>query len=211
MRSFVDRRHAGEVLATELAGRTAEVVLALPRGGVPVAAPVARALGAALDVLVVRKLGVPDQPELAMGAIASGGAVVVDHELTARAGVSAEALEAVLVRERSELERRERAYRADPRPVEVRGRHVVVVDDGLATGASMRAALLALRSLDPAHILVAVPVGAPVTCASLRELADEVVCVESPQHFAAVGQWYEDFSQTTDDEVRTLLASATTP
>jgi putative phosphoribosyl transferase len=204
---FVDRHHAGDVLAAELAGRRADVVLALPRGGVPVAAPVARALGAALDVLVVRKLGVPNQPELAMGAIASGAAVV-DEELAARCGVSADEVEAVRARERAELERRERAYRADRPPVDVRGRRVVVVDDGLATGASMRVALLALRTLAPAHVLVAVPVGAPAACASLRELADEVVCVESPEHFAAVGQWYEDFAQTTDDEVRALLADA---
>ena len=203
---FVDRHHAGEVLAAAVAGRRADVVLALPRGGVPVAAPVARILGAELDVLVVRKLGAPNQPELAMGAIASGGAVVVDDELAERCGVSGDEVEAVLARERAELERRERSYRADRPPVELRGRRVVVVDDGLATGASMRVALLALRSLAPAHVVVAVPVGPPATCASLRELADEVVCLESPEHFAAVGQWYEDFSQTSDDEVRSLLA-----
>jgi predicted phosphoribosyltransferase len=181
------------------------LVLALPRGGVPVAAEVAEALGAPLDVFVVRKLGVPGQEELAMGALASGGVRVLDEELIRAARVSREDIDRVARVESEELERRERQYRANRPPPDVAGKTVILIDDGLATGASMRAAVMALRSQGPARIVVAVPVGAPDTCHALRSAADEVVCLETPDPFLSVGLWYEDFSQTTDEEVQALI------
>jgi predicted phosphoribosyltransferase len=208
---FSDRRHAGAVLADRLkhlANRNDIVVLALPRGGVPVGFEVARALRARLDVFVVRKLGLPGHPEFAMGAIASGDVQVINEDVLESYPVPQAAIEDVARAERLELERRERAYR-DGRPlVAIAGRTVILVDDGLATGSTMRAAVLAVRRLHPAHILVAVPVGAWQACQALREAADEVVCAFTPEPFSAVGLWYADFSQTTDEEVRQLLTRA---
>jgi predicted phosphoribosyltransferase len=209
---FADRRHAGAALAHQLehlAGRSGLVVLALPRGGVPVAYEVARALGAPLDVFVVRKLGLPGHPELAMGAIASGGVRVMNEDVLTWHRPSAAAIEAVTRAELIELERRERAYRDGRRPLPVEGRTVILVDDGLATGSTMRAAVLAVRRLLPARVIVAVPVGARETCAALRAVADQVVCALTPVPFSAVGVWYDDFSQTTDEEVRRLLSTNT--
>jgi predicted phosphoribosyltransferase len=206
---FEDRRHAGTVLAGQLrhlAGRKDAVVLALPRGGVPVAFEVATALEAPLDVFVVRKLGLPARPELAMGAIASGGVRVMNEDVVVRYRPAAASIEAVTRAERLELERRERAYRNGRPAVSSEGRTVVLIDDGLATGATMRAAVHAVRLLGPARIVVAVPVGAREACEALREVADEVVCALTPEPFSAVGLWYGDFSQTTDDEVRELLS-----
>ena len=209
--AFRDRADAGRRLAAKLRrymGRDDVVVLALPRGGVPVGYEVARALGAPLDVFGVRKLGVPGHEELAMGAIASGGVRVLNEEVVRQLGIPAALIEQVAAREGHELERRESAYRdGRPRP-DVRDKIVILVDDGLATGATMRAAVAALRRLDPARIVVAVPVGAHDTCAELTDEADEVVCGVTPEPFVAVGIWYEDFGQTTDDEVRDLLARA---
>ena len=206
---FTDRNDAGRQLAKRLstyAGRPDVIVLALPRGGVPVAAEVARALRAPFDVFLVRKLGVPGHPELAMGAIAEGGVEVLSEDLIRDLGIPESVVRHVAVRERMELDRRDTLYREGrPRPA-VRGHTVIVVDDGLATGSSMQAAVLALRRLEPARIVVAVPVGAQETCARLRHVADEVVCVETPEPFRAVGLWYKQFAQTTDDEVRHLLA-----
>ena len=208
---FGDRREAGAALAGRLqhyANRDDVVVLALPRGGVPVGYEVARALGAPLDVFVVRKLGVPGHPEFAMGAIASGGVRVLNETALASMALPSAVIDAVTRTEQMELDRRERAYR-DGRPlVPVDGRVVILVDDGLATGSTMRAAVLAVRRLHPARVVVAVPVGAPSTCQELREVADEVVCAFTPEPFNAVGLWYRDFSQTTDAEVRTLLGAA---
>lgn len=208
---FRDRREAGRVLGRELrpyAGRKDVIVLALPRGGVPVAYEVAKALGAPLDVFVVRKLGVPGQEELAMGAIASGGAGVLDEGLVEALGISAKAIERAVAAELRELERRERAYRGDRDRPELKGKTVILVDDGLATGATMRAAARAVRQLGPARIVVAVPVAAAQTCNEFRDDVDEIVCTLTPRPFHAVGQWYEDFSQTSDEEVRELLAQA---
>jgi putative phosphoribosyl transferase len=208
---FADRRAAGAVLAYRLkqfAGRGDVVVLALPRGGVPVGYEVARVLSAPVDVFVVRKLGLPGHPELAMGAIASGDVRVLNEDVLDSYPVSRAAIGAVTRTERLELERRERAYR-DGRPlVPVQGRIAILVDDGLATGSTMWAAVVAVRRLQPARVVVAVPVGARETCEALRKVADDVVCVLTPEPFQAVGLWYVDFSQTTDDEVRQLLARA---
>ena len=189
-----------------LAGRDDVVVLALPRGGVPVAAEVACALGAPLDVFLARKLGVPAQPELAMGAVASGGVRVLHQAVIDALSIAPQAIEEVAAREGAELARREHAYRTGRPPLEIAGRTVVVVDDGLATGATMRAAVTALRAQMAARIVVAVPVGPRETCEELAGEADEVVCVRMPRSFQAVGQWYDDFSPTTDDEIRALLA-----
>jgi len=208
---FRDRRAAGAELAVQLAGyRKAPglLVLALPRGGVPVAYEIAMALGAELDVLVVRKLGVPRQPELALGAIASGGATVFNDDVVGAIGVTRSHLDAIVRTERIELQRRERAYRGDRGPLNVRGRTVIVVDDGLATGASMRAAVVALRSLQPARIVVAVPVAPIETAEEFIHIADDFVCIETPRDFHSVGWWYRDFDQTQDDEVRYLLDAA---
>jgi predicted phosphoribosyltransferase len=205
---FANRRHAGRVLATRLrayAGRDDVLVLALPRGGVPVAYEVAQALGAALDVFVVRKLGVPRQPELAMGAIASGGIRVLNEDVVHWYRIPPDVIDAVARTEERELTRRELAYRGGRPAVPIAGKVVVLIDDGLATGSTMRAAIEAVRRLTPARVIVAVPVGAPETCGELRDVADEVVCARTPAPFSAVGVWYEDFSQTTDDEVTRLL------
>jgi putative phosphoribosyl transferase len=208
---FRDRLDAGRQLATRLAPyahRASVVVLGLPRGGVPVASEVAAHLGAPLDVFVVRKLGVPGHEEVAMGAIASGGTRVLNDEVVSGLGIPPSTIHAVTRRELAELDRRERVYRGDRGPVAVRERIVILVDDGLATGASMRAAVAALRGREPAYLVVAVPVGAPQTCAAVAAIADEVVCAVIPSHFVAVGLWYEEFGQTTDEEVRNLLDRA---
>ncbi len=205
---FRDRADAGRVLAgalDHLRGRDDVVVLALPRGGVPVAFEVAKALGAPLDVLLVRKLGVPGHAELAMGAIAPGGVQVLNHVVTDALRIPPDVVDRVAAREGAELERRERAYRPGRPPLDVAGKVAVVVDDGLATGSTMRAAVAALGALGPARIVVAVPVGARETCEQLAREADEVVCARMPMGFRAVGEWYEDFSQTTDDEIQALL------
>jgi putative phosphoribosyl transferase len=209
---FADRREAGAALAGDLRmyrGRTDLVVLALPRGGVPVAYEVARSLNAPLDVLIVRKLGAPGHPEFAIGAIASGGIRVLDRDSIAANAISERALAAVVQRETAEVVRRERVYRDNRPPVAIKGQVVIVVDDGLATGATMHAAVLALRQQRPAGIVVAVPVGSRQACEMLGEVADQVICALTPEPFAAVGLWYEDFSETTDDEVRQLLAQPT--
>jgi predicted phosphoribosyltransferase len=205
---FRDRREAGRRLAEGLAsyaGRPDVVVLALPRGGVPVAYEVARALGAPLDVFVVRKLGLPDHDELAMGAVATGGVQVLNDQLVRALGIPWPVIEAVAARERAELARRERLYRGERRPPDVRGRTVILVDDGLATGATMQAAVRALRQQGPARIVVAVPTAAPETCEALKAQVDDVVCAVTPEPFYSVGLWYQDFEQTSDDEVRDLL------
>ena len=206
---YRDRRDAGRRLAAALlpyANRRDVVVLALPRGGVPVGFEVATALGAPLDVFVVRKLGLPGREELAMGALASGGVRVLDEDLIRIAGVSADDVQRITDAEQAELDRRERRYRGDRPFPEVKGKTVILVDDGLATGASMRAAVAALRLEEPARIVVAVPVAAAETCHAFESIADDIVCAATPESFQAVGLWYEDFSQTTDDEVRELLA-----
>jgi erythromycin esterase-like protein/predicted phosphoribosyltransferase len=213
-RRFRDRAEAGRLLAERLgdyAGRDDLVVLALPRGGVPVAFEVARALRAPLDVYVVRKLGVPGHEELALGAIASGGTRVLNRQAVESLGIPAEWIEAIDAKERRELERRERAYRGDRPPPDVAGRTVILVDDGLATGSTMLAAIWAIRADEPAQIVVAVPVADPDVCDGLRGEADEVVCLSTPRPLHAVGVWYEDFSQTTDEEVRELLTRTDRP
>lgn len=211
---FKNRTDAGRQLADQLkkyAGKRDAIVLALPRGGVPVGFEVARALDAPLDVFLVRKLGVPGREELAMGAIASGGVRVVNEDVVRELGIPPRWLDMAAADEMPELRRREEAYR-DARPApDVREKTVILVDDGLATGATMRAAVAALRRMGPAKIVVAVPVGASQTCDEFRKLADEVVCVQQPDPFWAVGSWYRDFEQTTDDEVRELLARAAGP
>jgi putative phosphoribosyl transferase len=208
---FKNRSEAGRFLAEQLsayANRPDTLVLALPRGGVPVAYEVAKALGAPLDVFQVRKLGLPGHEELAMGAIATGGVRVRNPEVVEYLRIPDEVIDEVTARERRELERRERLYREDRPALSPRGRVVILVDDGLATGSTMRAAILALRQQQPASIVVAVPVAAKQTCEELRAVADEVVCAVTPDPFYAVGLWYEDFAQTTDEEVRELLARA---
>lgn len=207
---FRDRSDAGRVLAGRLsgyAGRPDLIVLALPRGGVPVANEVARALGTPLDVFLVRKLGLPGHEELAMGAIASGGIRLINEDVVHTYRVSDEAIEAVTRVELEELKRRERIYR-DNRPLPpIQDRTIILVDDGLATGATMRVAVLALREESPASIVVAVPVAAAETCDEFQTIVDDVVCAETPSPFYAVGLWYEDFSQTTDEEVHELLTA----
>lgn len=205
---FRNRADAGRRLAAELrpyTNRSDVIVLALPRGGVPIGYEVAEALDAPLDVFVVRKLGLPWQEELAMGAVATGGVRVLDHNLIRVAHVTDEDLQRVIQAEELELQRREQLYRGNRPRTDVHNKTVILVDDGLATGASMRAAVEAVRHDRPARIVVAVPVAAPETCDAFRDIADEVVCAETPEPFQAVGLWYEDFRQTTDDEVRDLL------
>lgn len=208
---FENRIQAGRLLAQALAkyaNRPDVIVLALPRGGVPVGFEVAQTIGASLDIMLVRKLGTPGHEELAMGAIASGGVSVLNTDLVARLHIGPELIETATKIERQELERRERAYRGDrPSPV-VQNRHVILVDDGLATGASMRAAVAALRQRHPASIVVAIPVAPPDTVEILREEADKVICLAMPEPFLAVGRWYEDFAQTSEDEVKSLLTLA---
>lgn len=207
---FIDRQDAGERLADLLERRVAAdaLVLALPRGGVPVAAVIARRLGLELDVLLVRKLGVPGHEELAMGAIATGGAQVLNQEVLAQLPIDPGMVEAVKQREQSELQRREQAYRGNRPMPRLQGREVILVDDGLATGATMRAAVQALQQYQPQRLIVAVPVAPPEAVLQLEQEADEVVCLLTPSVFYGVGYWYEDFSQTSDDEVRTLLRDA---
>jgi predicted phosphoribosyltransferase len=210
-RGFVDRREAGRVLAEQLSRHRAEVgavVLGLPRGGVPVAYEVANALGLPLDVFVVRKLGVPGHEELAMGAIASGGVIVLNDEVVRELRIPDETIRVVAERERRELARRERSYRGDRAPLELRGGTAILVDDGVATGSSMLAAIEALRQLAPARIVVAVPTAPASTRRELAALVDEVICATTPNPFYAVGQAYRNFTQTSDDEVRTLLRAA---
>jgi putative phosphoribosyl transferase len=205
---YENRRHAGIELAARLGhlkGRHDVVVLSLPRGGVPVGYEVARALDAPLDVFLVRKLGVPAHPELAMGAIASGGIRVLNDDVVTWYRVPETVIEEVARQEQAELERRERTYRDSRPPAELRNRVVLLIDDGLATGSTMKAAVQAVRAHAPARIVVAVPVGSPDTCHEFADIADEIVCARAPEYFSAVGQWYRDFSQTTDEEVRGLL------
>ena len=210
-RMYVDRADAGRALARSLAHLRAApdaIVLGLPRGGVPVAYEVARALDLPLDVLVVRKLGLPQQPELAMGAIASGGALVLNDAVVRHLGGHRAEFDAVREREQLELERRERNYRGDRPPLAMRGRTGILVDDGLATGATMEAAVRALQALGAARVIVAVPVASPEARDRIAAVADEVVCLAAPMFFSAVGQWYADFGQTEDAEVQDLLARA---
>ena len=209
---FRDRDEAGELLGRELARRLVRrddvVVLALPRGGVPVGYGVAHALDVPLDVFIVRKLGVPGHEELAMGAIASGGVRVLNRDVLDYMPVPQRMIDAVAEREQQELERREREYRGARPPLDVKDKSVVVVDDGLATGSTMRAAVAALRKMEPRRIIIAVPVAAESTCNDFRAegIADDVVCLRTPEPFQAVGLWYSDFTQTSDDEVHALLS-----
>jgi predicted phosphoribosyltransferase len=208
---FRNRTDAGRELArklTEYAGRTDVLVFALPRGGAPVGFEVALALHAPLDVFIVRKLGVPGHEELAMGALASGGVRVLNGEVVERLEIPERVIDMVTAEEAHELQRREQLYRGDRPPIDVRGKVVILVDDGLATGSTMRAAVAALRRQGPAKIVVAVPVGAEETCDDFRREADDAICARTPEPFHAVGLWYDDFSQTTDDEVRELLQQA---
>jgi len=227
-RAFEDRRDAGRRLAPLLlrarsdrlldhrfsGGGQADpgsediVVLGLPRGGVPVAFEIARALDATLDVFLVRKLGTPGHPELAMGAIASGSTRVINDDVVQALGIAPEQIEAVAQREQSELERRDAVYRRGRSLTPLANRTVILVDDGLATGSTMKAAVQAVRQHDPSRVIVAVPVGAPETCRALREITDAVICLHTPSSFSAVGQWYRDFSQTTDEEVIALLSES---
>lgn len=210
-RIFADRAAAGRALSVALESRrgaTDTIVLGLPRGGVPVAFEIAETLDLPLDVLVVRKLGLPWQPELAMGAIASGGALVLNAEVVRYLGGEDEAFDAVRAKEQAELERRERDYRGNRPPLAMGGRTGILVDDGLATGATMEAAVRALQTLGARRVVVAVPVASPEARDRIAAVADEVVCLATPAHFSAVGQWYRDFAQTSDAEVRRLLARA---
>ena len=208
LQQFANRRAAGVELAarlTDYAGRSDLLVLGLPRGGVPVAYEIATALGAPLDVFLVRKLGVPGHPELAMGAIASGGVQVLNQDVLGWYGLPQAAIDQVAADEQVELERREREYRRSQPPLAIEDRVVILVDDGLATGSTMKAAVQSVKALRPARTVVAVPVGARDTCEALTGLADDVVCAHTPEPFSAVGLWYRDFSQTSDEEVRELL------
>lgn len=206
---FTDRDEAGQLLAAELAKRKlpeSTIVLALPRGGVPVAYPIAKALRVPLDIVVVRKLGVPWQPELAMGAIAGGSPPMIDWELVRSLRITQKEIDAVVAREQAEIGRREKLYRGMRRAPDLRGRTVVLVDDGLATGSTMVVAARYVRSLQPAQLIVAVPVASSQACDFLRNEADACVCLTKPEPFMAVGQWYMDFGQVSDAEVRNLLA-----
>jgi putative phosphoribosyl transferase len=210
MQSFADRVEAGQVLAAKLSAyrdRDDVLVLALPRGGVPVASEVARALNVPFDVFVVRKLGVPGHEELAMGAIASGGVRQLNHDVVDALGIPQNMIDAVAAREQRELERREQAYRGARPPLALINKTIIIVDDGLATGATMSAAIMAARQQHPARVIAAAPVGAVSSCAGLATEADEVVCARTPEPFVAVGMWYRDFAPTTDDEVRSLLGT----
>ncbi len=208
---FSDREHAGELLAHALRSHTDHpdvIVLGMPRGGVPVAWQVAKHLHAPLDLIVVRKLGVPGWEELAMGAIASGGVRVIHEDVIRESRIRPEVIERVAAKELEELHRRETTYRGRSGAPEVRGKTVILVDDGIATGSTIRAAVQALRQMHPARIIVAAPVGAPESCALLAPLVDELVVLSRPAWFHAVGQWYENFQQTTDAEVRHLMELA---
>jgi len=211
MTAFKDRRDAGRKLAQKLsayAGRPNVLILALPRGGVPVAYEVARALNAPLDVFIVRKLGLPGREELAIGAIASGGVRVLNNDILRMLSVPEEVINFVVKRETQELQRRERLYRGDQPSPDVRDRTVILIDDGLATGASMRAAVAGLRAQHLAQIVIAVPTAAPEACDAFQGEVDEVICAITPELFYGVGRWYEDFSQVSDEEVRVLLEQA---
>ncbi|MEJ2603105.1 MAG: phosphoribosyltransferase family protein [Gammaproteobacteria bacterium] len=211
MTVFRDRIDAGQRLGQILRDRLvveSPLVLGLPRGGVPVASEVAKALDGDLDVLVVRKIGVPYQPELGAGAIASGGVQVLSERVMRMAGVDEEALAPVIERERLELRRREQAYRGDREPLIVRGRTVILVDDGMATGSTMLAAVQAVRKLGAERVVVAVPTASAEAAEEMRRVADEVVCLDTPSPYMAVGYWYQHFGQTSDDEVEQLLAAA---
>ena len=208
---FRDRKEAGRLLAEKLhvyANRPDVIVLALPRGGVPVAYEVARALSVSLDVFPVRKLGVPGHDELAMGAIAPGGVRILNDEVVLALGIPNYLIDEVIAKEQQELARRERLYRGDRPPPDVRGKTVILVDDGLATGATMLAAIKALRQQQAGRIVVAVPIASPETCDQMRQHVDDIVCAVTPEPFYAVGLWYENFSQTSDEEVRDLLSRA---
>jgi predicted phosphoribosyltransferase len=210
-RSYANRAEAGGELARRLgkyARRNDVTVLALPRGGVPVAYPVAEALAAPLEIFLVRKLGTPGHRELAMGAIASGGVRVLNDDVVRWYGISEEQIDVIAREEQLELERRQDSYLEGRRPATIAGRVVILVDDGLATGSTMRAAVQAVRQQHPSWVVVAVPVGARETCHDMESIADEVVCARMPEPFSAVGQWYQDFDQTTDEEVRTLLRTS---
>ena len=208
---FRDRTEAGQILASKLTkyvNQVDTVILALPRGGVPVAYEIGKELGLPIDVFVVRKLGVPGHEELAMGAIASGGVRHINRDVVDQLRIESETIDVASRREQKEIERRERLYRGQRPPVDVRNKTVILVDDGLATGSTMRAAIAALRQHRPARIVVAVPTAAPQTCSEIADEVDEIICAATPETFYAVGQWYQEFSQTTDDEVRELLARA---
>jgi putative phosphoribosyl transferase len=208
---FADRVEAGRLLAEQLrsyAGQPDAIVLALPRGGLPVAYEIATRLHLPLDIFLVRKLGAPGQPELAMGAIATGGARVLNEDVIRYLSVPPEVIDAVAYAEQIELDRREQAYRGERPTPDLRGKQVILVDDGLATGSSMRAAIGTVRTQSPARIVVAVPVAARETCDELKREVEELVCLRTPEPFSAVGLWYEDFSQTSDEEVRDLLQRA---
>jgi putative phosphoribosyl transferase len=209
---FRNRTEAGRYLASQLgdyANRPDVLVLALPRGGVPVAFEVASALNAPLDIFLVRKLGVPGHEELAMGAIATGGVRVLNEDVVQYLNIPGDVIDAVAADEQRELERRERLYRGSKQAPDVSGKTVILVDDGLATGSTMRAAAAAIRQQAPARIVVGVPVSAPATCNEFRDEVDDIVCAVTPEPFHGVGRWYEDFSQTTDEEVRELLGRST--
>jgi predicted phosphoribosyltransferase len=208
---FHDRTEAGRELARLLAAyrdRPDVLVLALPRGGVPVAFEVAQVLNLPLDVFLVRKLGLPGHEELAMGAIASGGVLVLNDDVVRGLDIPEELIEQVAIRERQELRRREESYRGERPPLDISNRTIILIDDGVATGSSLRAAIAALRRSRPAKIIVAVPVGAPDTCAELNQIADAAICAQMPEPFGGVGRWYDEFGQISDEEVRTLLARA---
>ena len=208
---FHDRRDAGDLLARRLLSYRdlpGVLVLGIPRGGVPVASRVAQAIQAPLDILIVRKLGLPGMEELAMGAITSAGPPVLNRGVIEEFGVDRATIERVAAAERSEVQRREREYRGDRPPTELEGRTIILIDDGLATGSTMQAAVMALRLRHPAGIVVAVPVAPPPACAELRPLVDQLVCLLEPREFLAVGAWYEDFTPTSDDEVRAVLRDA---
>jgi len=210
-RLFHDRIDAGRLLARDLvtyANRRDVLVLGLPRGGVPVAYEVAKALGAPLDIILVRKLGVPGEQELAMGAIASGGVRVLNDDVIRMINIPDDVIDAVAAREQRELTRRERLYRGDRPPPAIQGKTVILVDDGIATGATVRAAIALVRKQDPAAVVVATPVAPASTCEDLQTDVDDLVCVRAPRDFLAIGFWYEAFPQTTDDEIRELLGQA---
>lgn len=209
---FHDRTEAGKLLAAQLgeyADRSDVWVLGLPRGGVPVAYEIAQALSLPLDICLVRKLGVPGQPELAMGAIAPGNVIVLNHEILKSIGISRPALQQVVEDEKQELERRDRAYRANRPEPDVQGKTVILVDDGIATGSTLRAAIATLRPQNPQAIVVAVPVAPVSACESLRAIVDKIICLGTPEPLNSIGVWYVDFSQTSDQEVRHLLAQQT--
>ncbi|HEY9618046.1 MAG TPA: phosphoribosyltransferase [Microcoleaceae cyanobacterium] len=208
---FKNRTVAGQLLAAQLldyANRDDAIVLALPRGGVPIGFEVAKVLNVPLDILVVRKLGVPGHEELAMGAIAPGDVQILNQQIVQSCRVDDAALNQVIAREQQELERREQLYRDDRPALNLRDRTVILIDDGLATGATMRVAVQAVRQACPQQVIVAVPIGAPETCQELKTEAEQMICLETPRRFSSVGSWYDDFSQTTDEEVSTLLKAA---